>query len=194
MRVLHVIPSLDPADGGPPVVVIRLAAAQAAAGADVSVLFYERPGAHDHVRNSVEATPGGQRLHLHPLPAPTPVERFTAYAATRALRPLVRDSVDFLHVHGIWTPILAAAAKAAARAGIPYCITPHGMLDPWSLGRKRLKKQFALALVWRRLVNGAAFKNLEPWTIYGGNPAKPLKERPPLPDAVEDDMRERQIP
>lgn len=24
----------------------------------------------------------------------------------------------------------------------------------------------------------AAFKDLEPWTIYGGNPAKPIKERP----------------
>lgn len=39
-----------------------------------------------------------------------------------------------------------------------------------------------------------AFKDLEPWTIYGGNPAKPLKKRPPLPDAVDDDRRERQIP
>ncbi|MEO0514393.1 MAG: putative colanic acid biosynthesis acetyltransferase [Planctomycetota bacterium] len=30
---------------------------------------------------------------------------------------------------------------------------------------------------------GAAFKNLAPWTIYGGNPAKPLKARPRFSDA-----------
>ncbi len=31
----------------------------------------------------------------------------------------------------------------------------------------------------------AAFKDLEPWTIYGGNPAKPLKERAPFASPVE---------
>ena len=27
---------------------------------------------------------------------------------------------------------------------------------------------------------GCAFSNLDPWTIYGGNPAKPLRPRPPF--------------
>ena len=27
---------------------------------------------------------------------------------------------------------------------------------------------------------GAAFKDLDPWTIYGGNPAKPIRKRPPF--------------
>ena len=29
---------------------------------------------------------------------------------------------------------------------------------------------------------GAAFKDLAPWTIFGGNPAKPIAERPPFKD------------
>ncbi len=29
---------------------------------------------------------------------------------------------------------------------------------------------------------GAAFKDLDPWTIFGGNPAKPISKRPPFKD------------
>lgn len=157
MRVLHVIPSLDPADGGPPAVVQRLGAAQAAAGADVGILYYQRPGADQRVRDSIAATPGGDRLALHAIPAPSTAERLTARAATAAARPLLRGGVDFVHIHGIWTPILAHIARLAARSGLPYCITPHGMLTPWSLSQKPTKKLVALALLWRRIINRASF-------------------------------------
>jgi putative colanic acid biosynthesis acetyltransferase WcaF len=29
---------------------------------------------------------------------------------------------------------------------------------------------------------GVTFSDLEPWTIYVGNPAKPIRKRPPLDD------------
>src|SRR5690606_28191728 len=64
---------------------------------------------------------------------------------------------DFVHIHGIWTPMLAATAHACFRRGIHYCIAPHGMLDPWCLSQKRLKKAVALALLWKRILNRAAF-------------------------------------
>ena len=38
MRILHVIPSMDPKQGGPPVVAARLAAAQAALGHAVEII------------------------------------------------------------------------------------------------------------------------------------------------------------
>jgi hypothetical protein len=45
MRILHVIGTLDPASGGPAQVVVRLAAAQAAAGCQPAILTYDRPAA-----------------------------------------------------------------------------------------------------------------------------------------------------
>ena len=62
-----------------------------------------------------------------------------------------------VHLHEMWQPILWAAAKLAWKAGVPYVLTPHGMLDPWCLRQKRMKKLAALALGWRGILNRAAF-------------------------------------
>ena len=42
-----------------------------------------------------------------------------------------------VHIHGIWSPVGAIAALAAACNQIPYVLTPHGMLQPWLLRRGR---------------------------------------------------------
>jgi glycosyltransferase involved in cell wall biosynthesis len=147
MRICHVIPSLDPADGGPPVVVERLGAAQASLGADVAIAYGERPGADDRIRRSLEEAPGADRLDLRPLHRP----RAGDVAAA------LDHDLNFVHIHGVWTPLLATAAAQCGRRGVPYCVAPHGMLDPWSLKQKRLKKAAALAILWKRLLNRAAF-------------------------------------
>ncbi|MDE8650480.1 glycosyltransferase [Novosphingobium album (ex Liu et al. 2023)] len=61
----------------------------------------------------------------------------------RALR---AADLDLLHLHGIWTHLSADGARWADRTGRPYVISPHGMLDPWIVGRGRAKK--ALARAW----------------------------------------------
>src|SRR5687767_15327338 len=48
------------------------------------------------------------------------------------------------------------ASRAARRANVPYVISPHGMLDPWSLAQGALKKRLYLALRMRRNLNGAS--------------------------------------
>ena len=53
--------------------------------------------------------------------------------------------------------MLARAASVAAAAGVPYCVLPHGMLDPWSLLQKRLKKALSMRLFQRRMLDRAAF-------------------------------------
>jgi len=60
-------------------------------------------------------------------------------------------------VHGVWEPLLAWAARAAVRLHVPYAVAPHGMLYPWSLNQKRLKKRLALALGYRRMLENSAF-------------------------------------
>jgi len=64
---------------------------------------------------------------------------------------------DVLHLHNVWDPMLVSASKFAIKNNIPYTLTPHGMLDPWSLSQKTMKKRLALALGRRRLLERANY-------------------------------------
>lgn len=65
-------------------------------------------------------------------------------------------AADGLHVHGIWEASTAEACKLARRLGKPYVLSAHGMLEPWALATKKLKKQVYAALIERANVAGAA--------------------------------------
>jgi len=53
---------------------------------------------------------------------------------------------DIVHIHTLWSPFLHQALKWAKSNKVPIVISPHGMLTPWALGQKPLKKWMALAL------------------------------------------------
>lgn len=156
MRILHIISSLDSRAGGPPMVISRLAAAQAGLGHEVHLLSYGVPetgGAS--VEMDVSKLPHGEGVRCHRLPPPHRREWVTSAGAKRALSGLL-SQVDVVHLHGIWDPILRAAATEARRAGVPYVVAPHGMLDAWALSLKRMKKRLALALGYRKMIRNAA--------------------------------------
>src|SRR5205814_85539 len=73
-----------------------------------------------------------------------------------ALTELV-PAMNILHLHGLWDPVLKTAAAVSRKENIPYTLTPHGMLDPWSMQQRRLKKQIALLLGYRKMLDQAAF-------------------------------------
>lgn len=189
MRILHVITSLDPKQGGPPVVATRLAAAQASLGHQVEIVAYADPSADERFRKSVQAIPGFEGVTVHLLPLSGGIlSEFLRGQGPAWFRQHVGE-YDYLHLHGIWNPILLDAAKAATRAGRPYAVVPHGMLDPWCLyGQsfaKRIKKQVALAVAYRRMINDAAF--LHVLNADEGRLMEPLRLRPPtvvLPNGV----------
>jgi glycosyltransferase involved in cell wall biosynthesis len=51
-----------------------------------------------------------------------------------------------VHIHALWDPFLHQIARWAKMKSIPLVYSPHGMLTPWALGQKSLKKWIALAL------------------------------------------------
>ena len=53
---------------------------------------------------------------------------------------------DLVHIHALWNPFLHWASRWARRATLPVVFSPHGMLTPWALGQKRIKKALALAV------------------------------------------------
>jgi glycosyltransferase involved in cell wall biosynthesis len=61
---------------------------------------------------------------------------------------------DVIHLHGIWG-VLVWNVLALSRSSAPVTLlAPHGMLSAWSLSQKPLKKSLALALGWRRAMQG----------------------------------------
>lgn len=189
MNILHVISSLDPQQGGPPMIAARIAAAQAALGHRVGMLYHSDSGADQRLAKAVASIPGFEKVVLHRLEYPgSNIGELLRSPAKEWLKTGLRP-YDWLHMHGIWHPILPKAASAARAQGKPYVVVPHGMLDPWSLSGqgtlKALKKKVALAMGYRAMIDGAAYLHL-------GNKdeeklIKPLNLRPPgviIPNGV----------
>ncbi len=47
---------------------------------------------------------------------------------------------DVVHFHGLWQPSHAALSKRLVAEGVPFVVSPHGMLEPWAWRHKWWKK------------------------------------------------------
>ena len=65
------------------------------------------------------------------------------------------ETTDILHLHQIWDYPLWKAAKIAHRAGKPYIVTTHGILDQ-SWRYQSLKKRIYMKLMARFILNNAS--------------------------------------
>jgi glycosyltransferase involved in cell wall biosynthesis len=151
MRVVHVISGIDPSMGGTAAAVTSLATAQrAAAGIDVAVVTtftaHSATAAADALRaRGVDVTEIG--------PARGPLQRHPDI--WRALDDAIARA-DVVHVQAVWEEIQYRAAQISRNRAVPYVITPHGMLDPWSLRQSALKKKLYLAWRLRKVLDNAA--------------------------------------
>ena len=175
MRIVHFIDSLDPAGGGPPTVVPRLAAAQAALGHQIAIAAAAADAARKAIETALEGIPGIGAVRIQYLPAPRGARAL--WGDARPIRPLM-EHADVAHLHGVWSPLLLGAARAARGAGVPYVVAPHGMLYPWSLSRRRLKKKLGLLLGYRRMLQRAAA--LHVLNSDEQQAMAPLRLRPPM--------------
>ena len=62
------------------------------------------------------------------------------------------SSVDFIFCHKLFRFHNQWVRRTAARLGIPYCIVPHGSLDPYVFTYRRIRKAF-----WMRTAGKAFF-------------------------------------
>jgi glycosyltransferase involved in cell wall biosynthesis len=147
---------LDPKAGGPLLVAMSLAAAQAGLGHSVQILSYSSPQDEPAIDQALGHIPDMHKVRRLNVLATGRWERLLAPAARYHLAQWCTEQQVF-HLHGVWEPLLLAAGSFARQSGKPYVVAPHGMLDPYSLTRSRLKKTIALALAYRRMLNHAAF-------------------------------------
>lgn len=47
---------------------------------------------------------------------------------------------DVVHFHGLWETAHHVLRTLCRRAGVPYIVSPHGMLEPWAMAHKGWKK------------------------------------------------------
>lgn len=158
MKILHVITSLDPAAGGPPMIAARLAAGQASLGHAVRLVTYQSADQNNTDRALLDM-PHFDQVAVSYLPAARGWDCITGADAHQPLACLV-EQVDAVHLHSVWDTILRIAANVSRDLNKPYCVLLNGMLDPWCLGQKAIKKKIAFWLAYRRMLNGAAFLHL----------------------------------
>ncbi len=152
LRVAHVIQSVDAPAGGTSTAFLELFGALAER-ADLGVrAFTCRPGAGDPAKKIIGAAPAGRWV----LAARAGRFLVSGPLGRRVANEAAAGGFDLLHIHGLWSPDLVAAARACRRAGIPYVWQPHGMLMQRAMNHKPLKKRAFLALGLRSLLRDAA--------------------------------------
>jgi glycosyltransferase involved in cell wall biosynthesis len=156
MRIVHVISSLDPKAGGPPAVAAQLSSAMATAGHEVTLVSHPHREAPDRMPSWFAWAPGSEKVRMLILPQFHAGGYLGIGPSTEILKSAI-EAADAVHLHGVWEPLLWCAARQARASGVPYVVRPAGMLDPWSLRQKWLKKSLALALGFRRMLEGSAF-------------------------------------
>ncbi len=144
--ILHVIPYIGRAQGGPVVSLSVLAGAQADAGHRVTVVCAPREADGPEMPFG----PGVQVIRARPSGRGS--FRWCP-DLEQALRP---TTPDILHSHGLWTDVHRRAAAWARRRRIPHVVAPCGMLDAGALRRSRWKKLPAWLLFQRAALRSAA--------------------------------------
>ena len=150
MKILHVISGIDRRGGGPATALIGLTQALAAQGADVTVAATWCQG--DDLSAAEDLQKHGIHVELIG-PCRRPLARHPQIK--HLLKTLIAQA-DIVHIHALWEEIQHQAARVAYQLRVPYIITPHGMLDPWSLTQSKLKKKLYMAWRLRKNLNRAA--------------------------------------
>jgi len=152
MRVLHVSPYFAPAFsfGGPPRSILGLCQGLQRAGTEVQV-FTSSAGipAGELAREVYEGVP----VRYFPLAFP---RRFFHAAGLRKAIAASAEKFDLVHIHCLWNMTAWVAARAARAAGVPYVISPRGMLEHAALRRHAYRKRAAYAVFERENLNAAA--------------------------------------
>jgi len=161
MRILHVIPSYLPAVryGGPIFATHGLCKAMAARGHEVQVFTTNIDGP----RNS--PMPIGVPVNLESVrvryfSCPLLRRLYWAPALGRALESEI-GTFDVVHLHSVFLWPTWAAARAAHKAGVPYVLSPRGMLVRDLIGRRSwLAKSTWIQIIERSNVGRAAAVHL----------------------------------
>ena len=151
-RWLQVVSHLDPKYGGLSSAVPAIGRRLAQTGSfDVSLAGFCAPEEHfnplGYGPEHLSFWPTSRKLWLQ--------DRIKNKPVHKAFQDQIR-STDGIHIHGLWEQSTAIAASSARALDKPYILSAHGMLEPWALANKRLKKLLYSRFIERNNVARAA--------------------------------------
>lgn len=136
--ICQVIDSINVGKGGTSVSVTRLTDSLHALGADAKLVAIDYP----------EFGPPStlSRASVELLPASWASRNLNGYhpQLKATLTNACTTQPTVLHSHGIWKYSNHCAARVAAKSGAQLVISPRGMLQPWSLEQRALRK----TIIW----------------------------------------------
>ena len=151
LKVLHIIVSLAPEQGGPAVSVPGLTQALAEAGIHCEIFTTNWNGVGDDAM----------------LPSVVPIHRFEVGFAARfwpayskglgkvLKKKMGNGAFDLVHVHEPWHYLGFIAFRVARKNAIPYVLSPRGALEEWCLRQKAFKKQIYRMMIQDRILKFA---------------------------------------
>lgn len=152
LRVLHVIPSVAPRDGGPTRAMDMMERALSEAGVAVTTLTTDHGLALGTGSPAPPAENGTRRIYAH--------KWLTPYKVAPGLVPCLMRTVethDVVHIHALFSFASTAAAWVAHRYRVPYVVRPLGTLSGYGLRtRRRRLKRVSMALIESRILRSAA--------------------------------------
>ncbi|MGL5836555.1 MAG: glycosyltransferase [Waterburya sp.] len=155
MKVLHVIPSLSPALGGPTQVALKIVRAIRHQGIDAEIVTTN----HDHDNNldlTLNQLIEYEGVPVWFLPVDYALKEYLFSAAlTRWLWQRI-SNYDLLDNHYLFSYVPTCAAAIARHQKIPYTVRTQGQLTPWALKQSPIKKQLYTSLIERRNLEQAA--------------------------------------
>jgi len=140
MKLLHVLHSCNPVAGGVSECVRRLAEAATEVDYEAEIATCDQPASSflEELGITVRGFGPASDSSYHSCPA------LGAWLIENA------TSFDALVSHGLWQYPGVAVRKAARKAGKPYFVYPHGMLDPWFKSQYPLKHLKKMLFWWLR--------------------------------------------
>lgn len=127
MKILHSIPSIDPASGGPVEGLRQLCQIYRTGGHEVEVASFDSPELVEKYNFPAKVYGLGPGQGV--------------YRYSRRAIPWLKANIhryDVVLINGIWNYNTVATYRALAGTNIPFAVFTHGMLDPY------FKKQFLL--------------------------------------------------
>jgi glycosyltransferase involved in cell wall biosynthesis len=158
VKSCQIVPSLEVRHGGPSKSVVGLSKAMARSSDEVELLATD-PGAGWYQQE------GTLKIQVFHRSWPG------SFCSSSELRAHLRTvSADIVHHHSIWLRTLHYAHQTARRLGVPFVVSPRGMMDPWAWRHHSRKKALA-----RAFVHPGAFEAVDGWHVTSQNEAVALR-------------------
>ncbi|MBS1790784.1 MAG: glycosyltransferase [Acidobacteria bacterium] len=156
MRVLHVAAYFAPAFvyGGPPRSILGLCKALRRQGVETLVYTTTANGAEDFPA-SFNGEQCYEDIPVRYFPRRWP-KRFFGVDGLAEMLAANANRFDLLHIHGLWNLTVWAAAEQARKLGLPYLISPRGMLDRGAMDHEAARKFVAWHWAERKNLLGAS--------------------------------------